>query len=107
MEIARQNRKTNRSTGEVPIEAWNLQTLRGDARMRPTPPSSLLDLHLSLRSQRRVNNDHSIDFDGRNYEISSTLRKSVTIVHHPTRQFWVVEHPPKAVWPPILGHFTL
>jgi len=28
MEIARQNRKTNRSTGEVPIEAWNLQTLR-------------------------------------------------------------------------------
>jgi len=25
------------------------------------------------------------------YEISSTLRKRITIVHHPKRQFWVAD----------------
>jgi hypothetical protein len=75
--------------------------------MRPPPLSTLLDLHLSLRCQRRVDNAHSIDFEGLNYEISATLRKSVTVVHHPQRQFWVLELPPESVWPSILGHYTL
>ncbi len=107
MEIARQNRTVNRSTGKVPLHLWEAQSLGDSGRMRPIPPSALLDLHLSIRCSRRVNNDHTIDFDGSNYEISNTQRKSVTIVHHPGSRFWVVEHPPKTVWPPILGHFSL
>ncbi len=62
--------------------------------MRPSPPAALLDLHFSLRCSRRVNNDHTIDFEGHNFEVASTLRKTVTLVHHPRRQFWVLEHPP-------------
>lgn len=108
MEIARQNRTPlNRSTGKVPIDVWESQMLSDLGRMRPAPPAALLDLHFSLRLQRRVNNDHTIDFEGRNYEITTTLRKSVTLVHHPNRRFWVVEYPPKAIWPPVLGDFTL
>ena len=62
--------------------------------------AGLLDLHFSLRSTRRLNNDHTIDFDGQNHEISATLRKSVTLLHHPNLRFWVLEHPPKDIWPP-------
>ncbi len=107
MEIERQNLKLNRSSGKIPLEVWEIQSLRGHTRLRPPPSPALLDLHLSLRLSRRVNNDHTVDFEGRNYEISSTLRKRITIVHHPARQFWVVEHPPKHVWPPILAHYSL
>lgn len=107
MEIARQNRTVNRSFDAKPIEVWEKQSLAGKGRMRSAPSDALLDLHLSLRCRRRVDNAHSIDFEGQNYEISATLRKHVTVVHHPKRQFWVVEHPPKEVWPPILGHYTL
>ncbi len=107
MEIARRNRTVNRSFGRIPIEVWEEQSLRHEGCMRSTPPAPLMDLHLSLRCSRRVNNDHTIDFQGRNYEISPTLRKSVTLVHHPNRRFWAVEHPPKDVWPPILGAFSL
>ena len=78
--------------------------LAGFMRLVGTP---LLDLHLSLRCSRRVNHDHTIDFDGHNYEIAPTLRKTVTLVHHPSRQFWILEHSPIDVWPTILGHFTL
>jgi len=107
MEIARQNRTVNRSTGKVPLEVWENQTLQSLGRLRPVPPAPLLDLHFSLRLQRRVNNDHTIDFDDQNYEIANTARTSVSIIHHPNRKLWVVEHPPKDIWPPILGFFTL
>jgi hypothetical protein len=107
MEIARQNLTVNRSTGRRPLHVWEEQSLAANGRIHPVPPASLLDLHLSLRCRRRVNNDHSIDFEGLNYEISATLRKSVILVFHPNRQFWVVEHPISNVWPPVLGHFTL
>jgi hypothetical protein len=107
MEIARQNRTVNRSTGRVPLEVWEQAMLANKASMRPPPPSSLLDLHLSLRCSRRVNNDHTIDFEGHNYEISPTKRRSVTIIHHPGSKFWVLEQPPKSVWPCVLGAFDL
>lgn len=107
MEIRRQNNKLNRSTGKIPARVCEEAILAGKTSMRPCPPSALLDLHLSLRTSRRVNNDSSIDFEGLNYEISPTKRKFVTIVHHPSAKFWVVEHPPKAIWPCILGAFSL
>lgn len=107
MEIARQNSKKCRSTHSVPVEVWEKQTSDKSHRMRPVPASRLLDLHLSLRFSRRVNNDHTIDFEGMNYEIAYTHKKSVTIVHHPKQRFWVVEHLPNDIWPPILGAFSL
>jgi len=107
MEIARQNRTVNRSIGKIPLEIWDEQIISKAARLRPCPPTPLLDLHFSLRSTRRVNPDHTIDFDGRSYEISPTSRKTVSVIFHPLSKLWVVEHPPKRVWPPILGTFTL
>lgn len=107
MEIIRQNRTKQRSTGMIPLEVWDKALLENNQRIRPVPHPSLLDLHFSMRCQRKVNNDQTIDFEGRNYEIATTSRKSVTILHHPTQKFWVVEHPPKDIWPPILGTFGL
>ncbi len=107
LEIRRQNSKVNRSTGKIPAQVCAAAVLAGSPAMRPCPPSALLDLHLSLRTSRRVNNDHPIDFEGHNFEISATKRKSVTIVHHPNTKFWVLEHPPKDVWPFVLGAFSL
>ena len=107
MEISRQNRTVQRSTGLVPLEVWKLALLENNGNIRPTPTPSLLDLHLSLRVRHRVNNDHTIDFEGQNYEIATTARRSVVIIHHPNRKFWVVDHPPKSVWPSVLGAFSL
>ena len=107
MEISRQNRTRQRSTGLIPLDVWKTALLENKSHLRPSPPSSLLDLHLSLRAMRRVNNDQTIDFEGQNYEIATTARKSVAIIHHPNRKFWVLEHPPKNVWPCVLGAFSL
>jgi len=107
MEIARQNRTVQRTTGTVPLAVWENALRAKKGSLRPSPDSSMLDLHFSLRCSRRVNNDHSIDFEGHQYEITPTKRKTVAIIHHPNRRFWVLQYPPKAVWPPILGAFDL
>lgn len=107
MEITRQNNTKNRSTSAIPSQVWQDALPSKINALRSCPPPSLLDLHLSLRCTRRVNNDHTIDFDGFSYQIAPTNRKSVTILYHPNARFWVLEHPPTSLWPPILGHFTL
>jgi hypothetical protein len=107
MEIIRQNRTKQRNTGQVPLEVWDRQLLENEGEILLKPISSLLDLHFSLRTTRKVNNDQTIDFEGQNYEIGTTARKSVTIVHHPNQKFWVVDQDPKDIWPPILGTFGL
>ncbi len=99
MEIIRQNRTKQRSTGQIPLEVWDQALLQNNDQIRPTPVPSLLDRHFSLRTTRKVNNDQTIDFEGRNYEIATTSRKSVTIVYHPNLKFWVVDHPPKDICP--------
>lgn len=106
-EIDRQNQRVCRPLGRSPLSIWQEQTEQSTSKMRASPESSLLDLHLSLRASRRVNADHTIDFEGVNHQIGPTQCRRITIVHHPGRQFWAVEGKPKLVWPPILGHFTL
>ena len=107
MEIQRQGRKTQRTTGRIPSEVWAEQILKRSARLSSAPASSLLDLHLSLRSTRKVHTGPYIEFDGQDYEIAPTSRKVVTVLFHPSRKLWVLDHSPKLIWPPILGHFTL
>ena len=107
MELVRQNRTRCRSTDKIPQDSWEQQSHAGTSRIRPCPVSPLLDLHMSLRYSRRVNLDQTVDFDGQNYQIAPTSRKSVTILLHPQRRLWILQHPPTAVWPPVLGSFTL
>ena len=107
MELVRQNQTKNRSTDLVPIAVWQEALLENIGSLRACPLPTLLDLHLSLRTSRRVNNDHTIDFEGRSYEIAPTKRKTVTIIHHPNHCFWVCEQPPKDVWPTVLASYTL
>ena len=107
MEISRQNRTRCRTTDEIPQEAWDRSRDSGKSLLQSTPPSTLLDLHFSLRCCRRVNNDHTVDFPGQNWELTPTSRRSVTLVHHPEARFWIVEEPPKLIWPAILGAYGL
>ena len=107
MDFQRQNRTRQRSTGLIPLTVWEDSLLARTQRLRPSPAPALLDLHLSFCQQHRVNNDHTIDFEGRNYEIARTPKSSVTLIHHPQLRFWVVEHPPTDIWPPILAAFSL
>lgn len=106
MELQRQNGKVLRSTGKVPAEVWEGQRLDGTARLRPAC-RSLMDLHLSLDTTRKVHEGHLIEFDSRTYEITPTTRKRVPVIFHPERKLWVLENPPDLVWPTVLGHFTL
>jgi len=106
MEITRQNHTLSRSTAARPIDLWRLSQSSPNSAMRPAPPSSLLDLHLSLRCWRKVHNNF-IDFDGISYEIAPTKRKSVCILFHPGQRFWVLESSTSSRWPPILASFSL
>ena len=80
MEIQRQNQTVLRTTGRKPLDVLQEQVLAQTAKLRPCPARSLLDLHFSLRVQRRVNNDHTIDFEGQNYEITATAKKYVSLL---------------------------
>jgi hypothetical protein len=109
-ELTRQNRTVCRTTGLSPDDACAKAQEEQRTVLRPCPDPSLLDLHLALHLGRRVNADHQIDFLGRSWPISATARHSVTLIHHPQSQFWVVSQPPKPPqnrWPEILGKFSL
>ncbi|NBV24744.1 MAG: hypothetical protein EBS05_22855, partial [Proteobacteria bacterium] len=63
-----------------------------------------------LHLKRRVNADHQIDFLGQSWAIAPTQRATITLIHHPLRQFWAVTQPPSPPlnnWPEILGKFAL
>ena len=109
-ELARQNRTICRTTGLSPDEACAQAQTQGRTVGGVCPDPSLLDLHLALQLGRRVNADHQIDFRGHSWPISATARQTVTIIHHPHTQFWIVSQPPKPPqnrWPDILGKFSL
>jgi len=109
-ELARQNRTICRTTGRSPDDACPQAQAEGRTVGSACPDPSLLDLHLAFHLSRRVNADQQIDFLGRSWPISITARKTVTIIHHPQSQFWVVSQPPKPPqnrWPDILGKFSL
>ena len=109
-ELARQNRTICRTTSLSPDQACAKARVEHRIALRPCPDQTLLDLHLAIYLGRRVNADHQIDFLGQSWPISPTARHTVTIIHHPQSQFWVVPNPPSAPhnrWPDILGRFSL
>ena len=79
----------------VALAAWAQAQAERRNALRPCPDPSLLDLHLALHFARRCNADHQIDFLGRSRPIGPTQRHSVSVIHHPNRQFWVASTPPK------------
>jgi hypothetical protein len=109
-QVAHQNATVCRTTGYSPNTAWDKALAEQRTAIRPCPPSALLDLHLALHLRRRVNADYQIDFLGRSWPIAPTKRSTVTLIHHPLRQFWAVAEPPRPPqnsWPEILGNYSL
>ena len=109
-EVQRQNATVCRTTGLSPNAAWEKAHAQKRIATRPCPPATLLDLHLALQLKRRVNADNQIDFLGQSWHIAPTQRSTITLIHHPLRQFWAVSHPPGPplnIWPEILGNYTL
>jgi hypothetical protein len=109
-EVQRQNATLCRTTELSPNAAWEKALAEKRAATRPCPPSTLLNLHLALHLRRRVNADNQIDFLGRSWHIAPTKRSSITLIHHPSRQFWAVTQPPTPplnIWPEILGNYSL
>lgn len=100
-----------RTTGLTPNQAWDKALQEKRSCLRPPLPDSLLDLHLALHCQRRLNSDHTIDFLGRAWPVSPSRNKNVTIVHHPHRKFYVLANRPDpttpTVWPTILAAHSL
>jgi hypothetical protein len=93
-EVQRQNITRCRTTDRSPEAAWEKALAEKRTVTRPCPPATLLDLHLALHLKRRVNSDNQIDFLGQSWPIAPTKRSSITLIHHPLRQFWAVTQPP-------------
>jgi hypothetical protein len=101
---------TCRTTGLTPNAAWELALREKRNHHRPPPVCPLLDLHLALYHQRRLNTDSTLDFLGNNWPVAPVGRRIVTIVHHPDRCFWVIPEPPQPanpLWPTVLAHHQL
>ena len=99
-----------RTTQLTPDQAWEKAREEKRSRLLPIPAAPLLDLHLALYLQRRLNHDFTLDFLGRSWPVSPTQRKIVTLIHHPDQCFWVVPEPPDPKnpnWPPVLAHHRL
>ena len=99
-----------RTTGLTPNAAREAALQAKRNQHLPVPPEPLLDLHLALHLQRRRNADYTIDFQGKNWPVTPVPRKTVTLVHHPERRFWVIPEPPdpkNPIWPDILAHHQL
>ena len=109
-ELERQNTTLCRTTGLSPNAAWEQALAERRTATRPCPPATLLHLHLALHLKRRVNADHQIDFLGQSWHIAPTKQTSITLIHHPLRQFWALTQPPSPplnIWPEILGNYSL
>ena len=109
-EVQRQNATVCRTTSLSPNAAWEKALAEKRAVTRLCPPATLLDLHLALHLKRRVNAHNQIDFLGQSWHIAPTKRASITLIHHPLRQFWAVTQPPSPplnICPEFLGKYSL
>jgi hypothetical protein len=108
-ELARQNRTVCRTTGLSPDQACPKALDEKRTVLRAGFPSTRRDLHRAIYLGRRVNADQEVDFLGRSWPLGATAQHTVTLVHQPQSQFWVVPEPPKPPqnhWPDILARFS-
>jgi len=99
-----------RTTGLTPNTAWELARQEKRDRHLPIPAVPLLDLHLALYHQRKLNADYTLDFLGKNWPVTPVAAKTVTLVHHPEQCFWVIlrrPDPRNPIWPDVLAHHQL
>lgn len=99
-----------RTTGQTPNQAWKRAQQEGRTQVQPCPPSALLDLHLALHLRRRLNADNTVDFLGKTYPVTGCGKKTVTLVHHPKKCFWVIAQAPdpkRPTWPDVLAQHSL
>jgi hypothetical protein len=99
-----------RTTHTTPDQAWRLAQREKRSLLQPTPPRTLLDLHLSICFTRRLGRDHTVELFGRAWPVATCHLKLVTIVLHPGLRFWVLPHLPSAqnpLWPTVLASHTL
>ena len=109
-QVARQNATVGRPTGRSPEAAWTKALTEPRTAIRPGPPTARLDLPRALHLRRRVNAGLQIYFLGRRWPMAPTQRATITLSHHPLRQFWAVTQPPRPpqnTWPEILGNYSL
>lgn len=108
-EIDYYNENHRHSTIEMtPNQAWQKALAEGRSQLKPAPEEKLLNLHFALHLSRRVSSANTIEFLGRSWRITPSARKSVLIVHHPGKHFWVTT-PTKSptAWPDILASYSL
>lgn len=107
---AAQRRMISRTTGLTPNAAWDKALEEKRSHLLPVPAPPLLDLHLALYHQRRLNTDGTLDFLGQNWPVTTLRQKTVTLVHHPEQGFWVIPQTPDPkhpLWPAVLAHHRL
>lgn len=100
----------NRTTGVTASAALDLAVREGRCAYRPCPPTAVLDLFMAYHEPRRVSPANTVDFLGRQWRITPTLKKTVWLVIHPDLVFWVVDRKPdprEPVWPTTLAKYRL
>ena len=99
----------NDETGSVPDVLAARLAAEGRSRMRPVPDPRILRLFLSQHIPRRVESRCRIDFMGRKWTITPTLKQYVWLAVRPAdRGFYVLEtkpDPTNPAIPPILGKY--
>ncbi|MGL5253964.1 MAG: hypothetical protein ACRC9L_02975 [Brevinema sp.] len=99
----------NRTTGKTPNEAFNSTYLTRKNVYRKAD-EALVDLCVARHIERKVSSANTIDFEGKNYQISPTDMKKVWLIYHHNKEFWVVESRPDPTaprWSKVLGYFEL
>lgn len=101
----------NEEIGEIPGERAARLVAEGKSRLRPVPNEKVLRLFLSRHEPRRVELGCSVEFMGKKWRISRTLKKTVWLAIRPEgKGFYVLEErpdPTNPVVPRILGKYKL
>lgn len=96
------------TTGLTPNQAWQNAMAEGRSKLKPVPDEKLLNLHFALHIPRRVSSANTLEFLGRSWKITPTGHKTVLIVHHPNKHFWVITpSKPLVTWPDVLDSYSL
>ena len=100
----------HRELGCTPYEARCRLSEEGKDATRPPPDFKVVKLYLSLRERRRVEMCTRIEFQGRWWSISKTLRKTVVLAVRPhQKEFYVLEDdldPTTRAIPRILARYS-